>query len=129
MNSAHLLFSAVAVFVGAGLGALARWQLSIALNQTGAFPIGTLAANWIGGLLIGIIAAYLSHKPELAPQWRLFWITGMLGGLTTFSTFSSEAVQYMMQGQWLLFLTHSSLHLIGSIALAALGVWLVSIWM
>ena len=121
----HSFIAPLAVFLGAGLGALLRWQLGIWLNAKTSLPLGTLAANWSGGLLIGLIAGYLSTRPELSPAWRLFWITGLLGGLTTFSTFSAESVAFLERGQWGLLLAHSGLHLLGSVALAALGFWLV----
>ena len=120
----HSFIAPLAVFLGAGLGALLRWQLGIWLNAKTSLPLGTLAANWSGGLLIGLIAGYLSTRPELSPAWRLFWITGLLGGLTTFSTFSAESVAFLERGQWGLLLAHSGLHLLGSVALAALGFWL-----
>lgn len=119
-------FSTLAVFLGAGLGAVARWQLSVWLNQKTAIPLGTLAANWVGGLLIGLIAGYLSTRPDLAPQWRLFWVTGLLGGLTTFSTFSAESVGFLQRSEWFSLFAHSGLHTVGSIALAALGFWIVA---
>jgi fluoride exporter len=119
-------FSTTVVFVGAGLGAVARWQLSVWLNQKTFIPMGTLAANWVGGLLIGLIAGYLTTRPDLAPQWRLFWITGLLGGLTTFSTFSAESVIFLQRGEWVSLLVHSGLHTVGSILLAALGFWIVA---
>ena len=127
MNAAYI--APFAVFLGAGLGALARWQLSVWLNAQSVVPLGTLSANWIGGLLIGIIAGYLSARPEISPVWRLFWVTGLLGGLTTFSTFSAESVGFLERGQWGLLLAHSGLHLLGSVALAALGFWMIRQWL
>ncbi|MFA9213269.1 MAG: fluoride efflux transporter CrcB [Candidatus Methylacidiphilales bacterium] len=106
---------------------MARWQLSVWLNAKSAVPLGTLAANWVGGLFIGLIAGYLSARPDISPVWRLFWVTGLLGGLTTFSTFSAESVGFLERGQWGLLLAHSGLHLLGSVALAALGFWLMKI--
>jgi fluoride exporter len=123
MNSS--VIAPLAVFLGAGIGALLRWQLGVWLNTKSALPLGTLTANWIGGLFIGLIAGYLATRPELSPTWRLFWLTGLLGGLTTFSTFSAESVGFLERGQWSLLAAHSGLHLLGSVALAALGFWLV----
>ena len=83
---------ACAVGSGAALGAILRWALSYALNaRIEQIPLGTLAANWLGGYLIGLAAAGLSSHPAVSPAARLFIVTGFLGGLTTFSTFSSEA--------------------------------------
>ncbi len=121
--------SALAVFVGAGLGAVGRWQLSVWLNSKAVLPLGTLAANWVGGLFIGLIAGYLSARPEISPLWRLFWVTGLLGGLTTFSTFSAESVGFLERGQWGMLLGHSALHLLGSVALAGMGFWVVKHWL
>jgi fluoride exporter len=115
----------LAVFLGAGIGALLRWQLGIWLPAKSAVPLGTLSANWVGGLLIGLIAGYLSARPDISPVWRLFWVTGLLGGLTTFSTFSAESVGFLERGQWGLLMAHSGLHLLGSVALAAVGFWLI----
>jgi CrcB protein len=88
-----LLMGAAAVGAGAALGALLRWQLSAWLNPLhDGVPPGTLAANLIGGYLVGVAVAWFAQHPELSPAWRLFAITGFLGGLTTFSTFSAEVV-------------------------------------
>ena len=87
-----------------------------------ALPLGTLAANLIGGYLIGVALAVFTALPDLSPQWRLFVITGFLGGLTTFSTFSAEVVIQLQQGRpgWALATTFA--HLAGSLALTALGI-------
>ncbi|MBK1719756.1 fluoride efflux transporter CrcB, partial [Thiocystis violacea] len=85
--------SAVAVFTGAGLGALLRWVLGSRLNSiVPTLPLGTLTANLLGGLLIGLAIGWLARHPGVPPEVRLFIITGFLGGLTTFSTFSAEVV-------------------------------------
>jgi len=86
-------FSFLAVFGGAGFGALLRWWLGGWLNPVfPTIPLGTLAANLIGGLLVGVASAFFTHNSGLAPEWRLLVITGFMGGLTTFSTFSIEVV-------------------------------------
>ena len=83
----------LAVSSGAALGALLRWQLSLWLNPLWpGLPPGTLVSNLIGGYLVGVAVAFFAHQPQWAPEWRLFAITGFLGGLTTFSTFSAEIV-------------------------------------
>lgn len=118
-----MLASAVAVFVGAGLGALARWALSLALNGDGrGLPLGTLAANLLGGYLVGVAIAWLGQQPELPPQVRLFLVTGCLGGLTTFSTYSAEVVLLIQQERLGLALATAAAHLVGSLALTALGI-------
>ncbi len=116
------LISLCAVASGAALGACLRWGLGLALNGIQpALPLGTLAANLAGGLLAGAAMAWLVRHPELSPAWRLFMTTGFLGGLTTFSTFSAESLALLMRGEMLAAAAHSALHLIGSLAAAALG--------
>lgn len=113
----------LAVFGGAGCGALLRWGLGGWLNPVfPTVPLGTLAANLIGGLLVGVASAFFTHHPSLAPEWRLLAITGFLGGLTTFSTFSAEVVALIGRQQYGWALGTASAHLLGSLALTALGI-------
>ena len=94
-----MLASILAISAGASLGALLRWQLGLRLNALWpALPLGTLAANLVGGYCIGLALAWLAQHPELSPQWRLFIVTGLLGGLTTFSTYTAEVVTQLQQG-------------------------------
>ena len=117
----------LAVFGGAGLGALLRWWLGGWLNPVfPTIPLGTLAANLVGGLLIGLAGAYFHHRSGLAPEWQLLIITGFLGGLTTFSTFSAEVVTLLGREQYIWALAMASLHLFGSLALTALGILLAN---
>ena len=112
-----------AVFGGAGFGALLRWGLGSWLNPVfPTIPLGTLAANLIGGLLVGLASAVFAHDGGLAPEWRLLVITGFLGGLTTFSTFSAEVVGLIARQQYGWALGAASMHLFGSLLLTALGV-------
>jgi CrcB protein len=112
-----------AIAVGAVAGAWARWGLAYWLNpRLGALPLGTLAANVIGGYLVGIAAAIFMAHPGLAPAWRLLFITGFLGGLTTFSTFSAESVVFLQGARWGAALLHIGLHLFGSIAATVAGI-------
>ena len=105
-----------AVGIGAAIGAWLRWALGLGLKALyPAVPPGTLAANLIGGYLIGIAVAYFATNTSVAPEWRLFAITGFLGGLTTFSTFSAESVALLQQAKYVAALAHSGLHLIGSV--------------
>ena len=118
-----LWMGAVAVGVGAALGALLRWQLSAWLNPLhDGVPPGTLAANLIGGYLVGMAVAWFAQHPDISPAWRLFAITGFLGGLTTFSTFSAEVVGLLQQGRWGMAGLTSGLHLFGSLV-ASWGGW------
>ena len=95
------LVAVLAVFVGAGVGALLRWSLGGWLNPVfPTVPLGTLAANLGGGLLVGVASAFFSHHAGLAPEWRLLAITGFLGGLTTFSTFSAEVVTLLIRQEY-----------------------------
>ena len=113
----------LAVFGGAGCGALLRWWLGLQLNSVfPTLPLGTLAANLIGGLLVGLASAWFTHHGGLAPELRLLVITGFLGGLTTFSTFSAEVVTLIARQEYAWALGTASLHLLGSLALTALGI-------
>jgi CrcB protein len=112
----------LAVGIGAALGAWLRWMLSYAFNSLHqAIPPGTLAANIVGGYLIGFLVAYFAANTSIAPEWRLFAITGFLGGLTTFSTFSAEAVALIQQARYLAMLAHIAAHLVGSIVATIAG--------
>ncbi|VTU23204.1 chromosome condensation membrane protein [Variovorax sp. SRS16] len=116
-------FSMIAVFGGAGLGALLRWWLGGWLNPIfPTIPLGTLAANLIGGLLVGIASAFFTHNAGLAPEWRLLIITGFMGGLTTFSTFSVEVVTLIGRQEHWWALGAASVHLFGSLILTGIGI-------
>ena len=113
----------LAVFGGAGCGALLRWGLGGWLNPVfPTLPLGTLAANLVGGLLVGLAGALFSHQGGLAPEWRLLVVTGFLGGLTTFSTFSAEVVALIARQQYGWALGTAGLHLVGSLTLTAAGI-------
>ena len=107
------------------MGALLRWQLGVWLPAGAvagtAMPPGTLAANLIGGYLVGVCVAVFQAMPDLDPAWRLAIITGFLGGLTTFSSFSSEVVQMLLQQRYALALGTTALHLFGSLLLTFAG--------
>ncbi len=112
------------VGAGAAIGAWLRWGLSLWLNsQIQKFPLGTLTANLIGGFLVGLAVAYFAENAQLSPAWRLFVITGFLGGLTTFSTYSAEVIGLLERGEILSALAVAFAHLAGSFALTALGLW------
>ena len=125
------MLSVIAICIGACLGALARWQLGLWLNpptsEAGIFPWGTLAANLIGGYLIGLCMGIFQNLPQIDPEWRLLCITGFLGALTTFSTFSIEVVGMLQQGRLFLALSTASVHLIGSLLLTYLGLYTVKL--
>jgi fluoride exporter len=117
-----LLLSVLAISAGASLGALLRWLLAVRFNPLWpALPLGTLTANLVGGYAIGLVLGWLGQHPELPPQWRLFLVTGLLGGLTTFSTYSAEVVAHLQAGRLLPALLVAVTHLAGSLALTALG--------
>lgn len=111
-----------AVGIGAALGAWARWGLSAWLNPlVPRFPLGTLASNLIGGYLIGVAVAYFLVRSDLPPHWRLFVVTGFMGGLTTFSTYSAEVTGHLMRGDYAAGIALAATHLAGSLALTAAG--------
>jgi fluoride exporter len=115
--------SFLAVFGGAGCGALLRWWLGGWLNPVfPTIPLGTLAANLIGGLLVGVASAVFTHNSSLAPEWRLLIITGFMGGLTTFSTFSVEVVTLIGRHEHWWALGAASVHLVGSLVLTGIGI-------
>lgn len=117
-----MLTSILAISAGASAGATARWALGLALNRLlEPLPLGTLAANMLGGYLVGVALALFAHLPGLQPEWRLLAVTGFLGGLTTFSTFSAEVVTLLYQGRLGWAMGAIALHLGGSLALTALG--------
>ncbi len=112
----------LAVGFGAAFGAWLRWALSVYLNAFHhALPLGTLIANLGGGFMIGIAVAFFERYPALPVEWRLLVVTGFLGGLTTFSTFSAESMILLQRGQYAWALGHTALHLVGSIAFCIAG--------
>lgn len=116
----------LAVGIGAVLGAWLRWFLGVALNAANPnLLLGTLAANLIGGYLVGVAVEYLSQQGGLPVEIRLFVITGFLGGLTTFSSFSAEAVGLLMESRYGWAALMISSHLIGSIIMTVLGIFTV----
>lgn len=116
------MHAVIAICLGACAGALLRWQLGLWLNHAGAWmPWGTLAANLVGGYLVGLVIGALQQLPDLDPAWRLLLVTGFLGGLTTFSSFSAEVVEMLVNGRALQALGTMTAHLGGSLLLTWLG--------
>lgn len=112
-----------AVGVGAAFGAWLRWGLSAWLNpKFHLWPLGTLAANLVGGYLVGLAIAFFVARPGLGPEYQLFAVTGLLGGLTTFSTFSAEVTQLLLRGDWFSGLGLAAVHLVGSLVLTVAGI-------
>ncbi|HSY27747.1 MAG TPA: fluoride efflux transporter CrcB [Burkholderiaceae bacterium] len=112
----------LAIAVGATLGAWLRYGLQLAMNTIHSeLPLGTLAANLGGGFVIGLAIAFFGSNPALSPSWRLFMITGFLGGLTTFSTFSAESMLLLQNGEYAWALGHTALHVIGSLGFCFAG--------
>ncbi|MDP3249402.1 MAG: fluoride efflux transporter CrcB [Polaromonas sp.] len=116
------MHAVLAICVGASAGALARWGLALWLTPGGLLPWGTLAANLIGGYLIGVSIAVFQSLPQLDPVWRLMLVTGFLGGLTTFSSFSAEVVTFLMEERYGLALGTAALHVLGSLLLTVIGI-------
>jgi CrcB protein len=113
----------LAICLGACAGALLRWRLGLWLSTPGALlPWGTLTANLVGGYLVGVCVAVFQALPQLDPAWRLLLITGFLGALTTFSSFSAEVVALLMQQRYVLALGTAALHLFGSLLLTVAGI-------
>ena len=118
-----MLSSVTLVSVGAAASTVLRWLLGVGINELfPAIPPGTLAANLIGGYLVGIAVEALSVPFPLAPELRLLLITGFLGGLTTFSTFSAEVTQLLQQGRLVLAGAEIAAHVVGSVILTMLGI-------
>ncbi len=115
--------SILAIFCGAGFGALLRAGFNLAtVGIAATLPLGTFISNMVGGYLIGIAVAFFGNNPSLSPEWKLFIITGFLGGLTTFSSFSAEVVGFMQRGEMTWALGTALLNLIGSLCLTFLGI-------
>ena len=129
--------SVLAICIGACVGALSRWQLGLWLNPAvntqalsfSNYPWGTLLANLLGGYLVGFCIAVFQSLPDLDPVWRLALITGFLGALTTFSTFSAEVVSMLQQGRLLLALSTAAVHVVGSLLLTWLGLKTAALWL
>jgi CrcB protein len=115
----------LAVFIGGGSGSVARWLLSLKLNPMHhALPLGTLTANLVGAFIIGAGLAWFNRLPQIDPMWKLLITTGFCGGLTTFSTFSSEVVFLLQAGKFGWALLNVAVNLLGSFAMTALAFWL-----
>ena len=125
----------VAICIGACCGALARWQLALWLNPGAVtvagtvLPLGTLSANLLGGYLVGVCVAVFQALPQLDPVWRLALVTGFLGALTTFSSFSAEVVAMLVQQRYALALLTATLHLAGSLLLTVAGMKSVALFL
>lgn len=121
------MLAVLAICVGASAGALARWRLGLWLSAGAILPWGTLVANLVGGYLIGLCVGVFQAMPQLDPVWRLALVTGFLGALTTFSSFSAEVVQMLMLKRYWLAAGTTGLHLFGSLALTVLGIHTASV--
>ena len=115
--------SILAIFFGAGLGALLRAGFNLAtVGVASMLPLGTFISNMVGGYLIGIAVAFFGNNPNLSPEWKLLVITGFLGGLTTFSSFSAEVVGFMQRGELAWAFGTVMLNVVGSLSLTFLGI-------
>lgn len=120
MTQAPAWAQGLAVALGAAVGGLLRWGTGWWLNARWAgFPLGTLVVNCVGGLFIGVALAWFERSPN--ELWRALWVTGVLGGLTTFSAFSGESLLMLQRGQWGLALLHTLAHVAGGLGCAAVG--------
>ena len=115
--------SILAIFFGAGLGALLRAGFNfLSVSAASIIPLGTLLSNMVGGYLVGMAVAFFGNNPQLSPEWRLLVVTGFLGGLTTFSSFSAEVVAFIQRGEFTWALGTAMLHRVGSLLLTFLGI-------
>ncbi len=122
------MISVIAICIGASFGALLRWGLGLWLNPGAVIPLGTLAANLIGGYLVGVCVAVFQGLPDLDPVWRLALVTGLLGALTTCSSFSAEVVGMLGQQRYALAFGTAALHLFGSLLLTVAGIQSVTLF-
>lgn len=123
-----ILKTIAAICIGASSGTLLRFSFEKYLNSVAPnINLGTLFANLLGGFLIGLAFSLFSKYPDIAPHWRILIITGFLGGLTTFSSFSAETIQLMQQGLYGSALALVGLHVAGSLALTAVGFTIFSV--
>ena len=120
-NDNLTMLNVFAICIGACVGALDRWRLGVWLSPGGLIPWGTLAANLVGAYLIGVLVTVFHAMPQLDPVWRLALVTGFLGALTTFSSFSAEVVEMLMVQRYLMAAGTTAAHLGGSLCLTALG--------
>jgi CrcB protein len=124
------MLSVLAICLGACAGALLRWRLGLWLSTPGALlPWGTLTANLVGGYLVGVAVAVFQALPQLDPAWRLLLVTGFLGALTTFSSFSAEVVAMLQNARYTLALGTAALHLLGSLLLTVAGIKTVTLFL
>ncbi|WP_322102078.1 fluoride efflux transporter CrcB [Paraburkholderia sp. J41] len=125
-----MYLSILAVGIGGALGSLLRWVLGLRLNALlPALPLGTLASNVIAGYVIGAAVAFFARAPQIPPEWRLFVITGLMGGLSTFSTFSAEVVSHLQHGRFGWAAGEIAIHVGASVVMTILGIATVSAFM
>lgn len=118
----------IAVSLGAVAGALVRWQLGDKLNKLYPFiPPGTIAANIIGSFIVGVAICYFAQASDIAPEWKLFIVTGFCGALTTFSTFSAEAIRLIQEGRATMAMAAIAIHVMGSLLATFSGIALAQL--
>ncbi|WP_299998549.1 fluoride efflux transporter CrcB [uncultured Cedecea sp.] len=118
---------ACAVFIGGGIGSVARWLLSAKFNSASlAIPMGTMIANLTGAFIIGLAFALFTRVTHLDPMWKMLITTGFCGGLTTFSTFSYEVILLMQEGRLAWAGLNVAINLAGSFLMTAFAIWLVN---
>ena len=122
------MLTVFAICLGASLGALGRWQLGLWGNAGGGLPWGTLLANGLGAYAVGVALVFFQQHPALDPAWRLALVTGLLGALTTFSTFSAETVTMLQAGRVALATGYALLSLVGSLLLTWAGLASAQAW-
>ena len=112
------------ISAGAAIGASLRWGLGLWLNCLfSSLAFATLVANFIGCFLMGILLAAFWTFPQFSPEWRLFLVTGFLGALTTFSSFSGEVIELFFKEEWVNGLFVLVSHLLGCLIFTVLGIY------
>jgi CrcB protein len=123
-----MFLSIIAVALGGALGSLLRWTLGVRFNASFPdVPLGTLLSNLSAGYVIGLAVAFFARYPDVPLEWRLFLITGILGGLSTFSTFSAEVTAHLQAGRVGWALGEIAVHVIGSVSMTMLGILTVTL--
>ncbi|MEM6160505.1 fluoride efflux transporter CrcB [Erwinia sp. P6884] len=123
-----MIKSVIAIMIGGAVGCVIRWLLGVRLNAVfPSLPPGTLVVNLLGGFIIGGAMVFFLRHPQLDPAWKLLIMTGLCGGMTTFSTFSLEIMSLLQSGDYLWAMASVLIHVIGSVLMAFAGFWLMSL--
>ncbi|WP_428945353.1 fluoride efflux transporter CrcB [Pantoea sp. FN060301] len=123
-----MIKSVIAIMIGGAAGCVIRWLVGVRLNALFPnLPPGTLVVNLLGGFIIGGAMLFFLRHPQLDPAWKLLIMTGLCGGMTTFSTFSLEIMSLLQSGSYLWAMASVLIHVVGSVLMAFAGFWLMSL--